>query len=169
MRKDEQELTKLSGEISWYEGEAQKTVNLALQYKLEIGKRLARAKSLMPHGKFLSWARSEFGWTARHVQNHLKLAANAKRVSRLGPGASLRMALAAIKESQQVEVSKGDSPEVAKADELLVPPPSVRRVSLVGEIEEGTLDCEKLVDELERIAAALGAPKTKWRVRSSDH
>lgn len=103
------------------------------------------------------------------MQNHLKLAANAKRVSRLGPGASLRMALAAIKESAQVELSKGDSSELGKADESRVLPPGFRRVSLIGEIQEGTLDCEKLADELERIAAALGAPKTKWKVRSSDH
>jgi hypothetical protein len=123
----------------------------------------------MPHGKFLSWARSEFGWTPKHVQNHLKLAANAKRVSRLGPGASLRMALAAIKESQQVETAKGKLSEASQADESPILPRSFQRVTLIGEIEEGTLDCEKLADELERIAAALGAPKTKWKVRLSDH
>jgi hypothetical protein len=79
------------------------------------------------------------------------------------------MALAAIKESQQVELSKGDSSELIKADESPMLPPSVQRVNLIGEIEEGTLDCERLADELERIAAALGAPKTKWKVRLSDH
>ena len=87
----------------------------------------------------------------------------------MAPGASLRMALAAIKESQQVELSNVESPEIPKEDESPALPTSVRRVRLIGEIAEGTLDCEKLADELERIAAALGAPRTKWKVRSSDH
>ena len=34
------ELDRLAGEIGWYEEEARKTVMLALQYKLEIGRRL---------------------------------------------------------------------------------------------------------------------------------
>ncbi len=152
----EQELANLSGEIAWYEEEARKSVGLALQYKLEIGKRLLRAKGLMPHGTFLSWARGQFGWTARHVQNHLMLAANAKLVARLGPGASLRMALAALKESEPV-VQK----EIVSVDS----PPSLKKIHVIGEIEEGTLDCKQLVDELVRIAATLGAPKTKWKAR----
>lgn len=153
-RRSEQDLAQISGEIAWYEEEARKSVGLALQYKLEIGKRLARAKSLMPHGTFLSWAKAQFGWTPRHVQNHLMLAANAKRVSRLGPGASLRMALAAIKES---------NPEVQKGVQSIETLPTVKKIHVVGEIEEGTIDCEQLIDELRRIAVVLGAPRTKWR------
>ncbi len=149
------ELAQISGEIAWYEEEARKSVGLALQYKLEIGKRLAVAKRLMPHGKFLSWAKSQFGWTPRHVQNHLMLAANAKRVSRLGPGASLRMALAAVKHAK---------PEVLKVVDSIDSPPR-KKIHVVGEIEEGTLDCRQLVDELVRIAALLGAPRTKWKAR----
>lgn len=152
-RRFEQELAQISREIAWYEEETRKTVGLALQYKLEIGRRLARAKGLMPHGTFLSWARVEFGWTPRHVQNHLVLAANAKRVSHLGPEASLRMALAAIKEADS-EVKKG----VKLMEDL-----HIRKIHVVGEIEEGTLDCKQLVDELVRIAAMLGAPRTKWK------
>ena len=38
------ELLRLAGEIGWYQEQAKKTVMLALQYKLEIGRRLARAK-----------------------------------------------------------------------------------------------------------------------------
>ncbi len=155
-RQCEQELAQISGEIAWYEEEARKSVGLALQYKLEIGKRLTRAKGLLPHGTFLSWARGQFGWTPRHVQNHLMLAANAKRVSCLGPGASLRMALAAIKETEP-EVEKG----IQSVDTL----PQFKRIHVVGEIEEGTLDCKQLVDELVRIAAVLGAPRTKWKAR----
>jgi Protein of unknown function (DUF3102) len=151
----ERELAQICREIAWYEEETRKTVGLALQYKLEIGKRLARAKGLMPHGTFLAWARAEFGWTPRHVQNHLILAANAKRVSHLGPEASLRMALAAIKEAEA-------DPEVRKGVESTKTVPN-RKIHVVGEIEEGTIDCKQLVDELVRIAAVLGAPRTKWK------
>jgi hypothetical protein len=153
-RRFESDLAQISGEIAWYEEEARKSVGLALQYKLEIGKRLARAKGLMPHGTFLAWARAQFGWTPRHVQNHLMLAANAKRVSRLGPGASLRMALAAIKEAD---------PEVQKEVQSIGAFSPVKKIHVVGEIEEGTIDCKQLVDELVRIAALLGAPRTKWK------
>jgi hypothetical protein len=155
-RRFDHELAQISGEIVWYEEEARKSVGLALQYKLEIGKRLARAKGLMPHGTFLSWAKGQFGWTPRHVQNHLMLAANAKRVSRLGPGASLRMALAALKDTE---------PEVLKRVESIDSLPPLKKIHVVGEIEEGTLDCKQLVDELVRIAALLGAPRTKWKAR----
>ncbi len=153
-RRFEHELAQISGEIAWYEEEARKSVGLALQYKLEIGKRLARAKALMPHGAFLPWAQAQFGWTPRHVQNHLTLAANAKRVSHLGPGASLRMALAAIKEA---------TPEIKKGVESVRVGSSIKKIHVIGEIEEGTLDCAQLVEELVRIAAALGAPRTKWK------
>ena len=163
MRKDDEELSKISEEISWYEEQAQKSVNVALGHKLEIGQRLAKAKSLLPHGKFLAWARAEFGWTARHVQNHLKLAANAKRVSRLGPGASLRMALEAIKEIERPELPGGGAFQVERAADA--PRPIGQRITLTVEIQDGTIDPERLVDELERIAAVLGAPKSKWKVR----
>jgi hypothetical protein len=155
-RRTEQQLRQISGEIAWYEEEARKSVGLALQYKLEIGKRLASAKILMAHGEFLAWAQQEFGWTARHVQNHLMLAANAKRVSCLAPGASLRMALAAIKESQA---------EPSKVTTAVEEFPPIQRVHLIGEIEEGTLDCETFVAEVARLAATLGAPKTRWKTR----
>jgi hypothetical protein len=117
------------------------------------------AKDLLPHGKFLSWAHQEFGWTPRHVQNHLALAANAKQVARLAPGASLRMALAAIKNAQMKPVIGGES----SAEEHDLPP--VQRIHVVGEIEEGKLDCQMLLAELPRIAAHLGAPKTRWKAR----
>jgi hypothetical protein len=149
-------LERISREITWYEEEARKTVGLALQYKLEIGKRLAHAKELMAHGKFLPWAQREFGWTPRHVQNHLALAANAKRVLHLPAGASLRMALAAIRESPP-------EPHRAPASVDVLPP--LQRIHLIGEIQEGTLDREKLVAEVARIAARLGAPKTRWKTR----
>src|SRR4029077_18371695 len=82
------ELEKLAGEIGWYEEQCRKTLMLALQYKLEIGRRLMRAKTLLPHGRFLPWAQQQFGWTARHVERHINLAENASCVSSLPPGTS---------------------------------------------------------------------------------
>lgn len=152
----EQRLRKLSGEIAWYDEETRKSLGLVLQYRLEIGKRLALAKTLLPHGKFLSWARQEFGWAPRQVQNHLTLAANGEQVSRLSPMTSLRMALAAIKECHWIAVPSTEaSPSSAP----------VEHIHLIGEIEEGELDREGFLAEMSRIAAAYGATRTKWKVR----
>jgi Protein of unknown function (DUF3102) len=161
-KKTIEELHALAGRILWYEEEVRKTVGLALQYKLEIGRSLARAKQLLPHGKFLAWAQHEFGWTPRHVQNHLALAANAKHVSHLGPGASLRMALAAIKESRADASKAVDSPTSIGPRPAIE---SVQRIQLIGEFEEGEVDCRQLVLEVERISAALGAPNARWKAR----
>ena len=156
VKRVDEELKHMAGEIAWYEEESRKAVGLLLQYRLEIGKRLVRAKSLLPHGKFLQWARREFGWTPRHVQNHLRLAANAGHVSHLPPGTSLNMALAAIKKANP----NGRKGEV-RGNVLAF----VQRVHLIGEIEEGTLDCQALIEEMVRVAARFGASKTKWRTR----
>jgi len=152
------ELFKLAGEISWYQEQAKKTVMLALQYKFEIGRRLARAKGLLPHGKFLSWAREEFGWTPRHVQRHLTLAANATRMSHLQPDTSLRMALAAIRELRTDTISE-------KAASEPEPPCHSQPIYIIGELEPGTLDRERLLAEIARIARDLGAQKMRWRIR----
>jgi hypothetical protein len=156
IQRTDHEVNRLTREIAWYEEETRKNLGLLLQYRLEIGKRLAQARELLPHGQFLAWAEREFGWTARHVQNHLTLAANAKHVSRLEPGASLRMALAAIKEVHLEARKRTDPVEIL---------PPVRRIHLTGEIHEGTLDCERLLAEMQCIAAAFGASKTVWKAR----
>ena len=148
------ELGKLSGEIAWYEEQARKSARLTLQYKLEIGKRLARAKELLPHGHFLSWARQQFGRTARHVQNHLLLAANAKRVSHLPMGASLRLALASIQKTIPERMS-------AAGNQIQM----IQRIYLVGDILEGSLDRERLLTEIDQRADELGTAKIRWKVR----
>jgi hypothetical protein len=152
------ELTRLAGEIGWYQEEARKTVMLALQYKLEIGQRLARAKTLLPHGEFLAWAQAEFGWTARHVQRHLTLAENAPRVSCLPPDTSLRMALAAIKELRANPDAGEASPEAESACDS-------KPIHITGRLEPGTIDRERLLAEIERLAGELGAEKMRWRIR----
>jgi hypothetical protein len=150
------ELARLAGEIGWYEEEARKTVMLALQYKLEIGRRLARAKKLLPHGQFLSWAHEEFGWTPRHIQRHLKLVENAPRVSRLPPGTSLRMALAAISDLGS---------EKTEFDGTVESP--LQTIRITGQIEPGTIDRDRLLEEIAKLAGELGAQKVQWKVRVS--
>jgi hypothetical protein len=150
------ELEKLAAEIGWYEDQARKTVMLALQYKVEIGRRLARAKALLPHGQFLSWSRHRFGWSARHVQRHLLLAENATRVSQLPPGASLRMALAAIRENRT---------DVANCREPALKEEVPQRIHIVGDLQEGTIDRDLLLSGVERLAEDLGARKIRWRIR----
>jgi hypothetical protein len=157
LRENENELEKLAREISWYEDQARNTVMLALQYKLEVGRRLARAKGLLPHGMFLSWARVQFGWTPRHVQRHLKLAENASRVSHLPPGASLRMALAAIQ--------RGRTDEAEGSAELTSPDGAPQRIHIVGEFDQGDIDRDRLLSGVVRLAEDLGARKMRWRIR----
>ena len=150
------ELARLAGEIGWYEEEARKTVMLALQYKLEIGRRLARAKKLLPHGKFLSWAHEEFGWTPRHVQRHLTLVQYAPRVSCLPPGTSLRMALAAIRDLRtDAEKAPPDAGSSCNS----------QTIHITGELEPGTIDRDRLLAEIARLAGELGAQKMRWKIR----
>jgi hypothetical protein len=159
VRGPDAELEKLAGEIAWYEEEARKTVKLALQYKLEIGRRLARAKAILPHGRFLSWAQHEFGWTPRHVQRHLMLADNARLLSYLPPAASLRMALAAIRE---LHIETGGKPTEARQDQS-----SSQRIHLIGEINQGRIDQDQLLVGVKKLAEALGGQNVRWRIRSS--
>jgi hypothetical protein len=150
------ELEKLSGEITWYEQQAQNSARLTLQYKLEIGKRLMRAKGILPHGHFLSWARQQFGWTPRHVQNHLLLADNAKRISHLPTGASMRLALASIRK---------EDPGNGSPAKILPEIEPVQRIYLIGEIPEGRLDPDLFSEALKDLANEFGAPNTRWRAR----
>ncbi len=83
----------------------------AVEFKVEIGKRLARAKAILPRGAFVPWAEKQFGWSRMHVWNHLKLARKAKRVLHLRPEASLRAALASIRESDGAQVKAQEAPQ----------------------------------------------------------
>jgi len=64
------------------------------ELKVQIGRRLIRAKEILPHGQFIPWAKSEFGWTQSNVRRHMELARNHSRVNDLAPTASLRTAAA---------------------------------------------------------------------------
>lgn len=149
------ELAKLTGEIAWYEEQGRKTVALALQYKLEIGRRLARAKQLLPHGAFLNWAREEFGWTARHVQRHLTLAANATRVTHLPPDTSLRVALAIIGGGQGKHLTDSKSSSSARDS---------RVIRVIGLIDSTDLDRDRFLEGVAKLAAELGARKMQWKI-----
>jgi hypothetical protein len=95
------QLKDLAAEIREHEREAQADFKSALTHKIEIGNRLIQAKELLPHGEFLPWAEREFRWDERHIRRHMQLWRNRTRVSGLPPEASLRMALAAIKETRE--------------------------------------------------------------------
>ena len=157
-KRSKTELGILAGEINWYEQESRKAVMLALQYKLEIGRRLMRAKKLLPHGKFRLWAQDQFGWTARHVQRHLILAENATHVSHLPADTSLRVALAFIR-GLRSESGAENAPAELESGEQLEP------IHIVGEIEPGTIDRDRLLAEFARLASELGAQKTRWKIR----
>jgi Protein of unknown function (DUF3102) len=155
-KRNDSELAKLAGEIGWYEEQAKKTVMLALQYKLEIGRRLARAKAILPHGAFHAWAREQFGWTPRHVQRHLTLAQNAPRVSCLPAGTSLRMALLAIRELRT---------DTQKPEKTVAEIRPGQTIHIVADLEPGTIDRDRLLAEFTRLAEELGAQKMRWRIR----
>lgn len=89
-------LDQLTREIFHFEDQAIEHAESAVKFKAEIGKRLIAAKELLPHGHFMPWAEKQFGWSHRHVTNHMELARKWKRVSTLPEGASLRMALSAV-------------------------------------------------------------------------
>lgn len=99
----ERGLETIASEIRWHEQQAQGFALNAIEHKAEIGKRLIEAKALLPHGQFLPWAESEFGWGPTWVSKHMILARNFHRAESLGPGASMRMALAAIQEAKDAD------------------------------------------------------------------
>jgi hypothetical protein len=112
------ELEDITKEIHLYEAHAQGHAGDAIKFKVEIGKRLTRAKELLKHGDFLPWAEKEFGWQRNHVSKHMRLAANVSRGIHLNPNASLRAALAAIStpdpQAEGVETETPAKPERAK-------------------------------------------------------
>ncbi len=92
------ELERLAEEIRWHEAEAQTNARTALEHKAEIGLRLIRAKELLPHGRFLPWAKAEFpNWNRTHLWNHMNLGANVQRVEHLPADVPWREIEAALK------------------------------------------------------------------------
>lgn len=91
-----QTVERLTREILHYEDLAIEHAECAIRFRVEIGKRLNVAKTVLPHGQFLTWAESSFKMSRRHVQNHMLLARNAQRVASMPEDISLRMALEAV-------------------------------------------------------------------------
>jgi hypothetical protein len=87
----------LAAEIKAHEVEAQQHAGTAIEHKIAIGKRLIEAKGILRHGEFLTWAKDEFGWSQPYLWKHMSLVRNHSRVNDLPPGASMRMALAALR------------------------------------------------------------------------
>lgn len=109
-------LEVLAKEIKEYDQHADVLVGEFLWLKVKIGERLIEAKALLPHGSFLRWGMTEFGWTPQHLRRHMELGRNGTRVSLLPPGTSLRAALAALRDDDPVddEGLGGDATEVAE-------------------------------------------------------
>ncbi len=90
------EIDGITKEIHVLESHAMEHAGSAVQFKIEIGRRLMRAKEILPHGEFIPWATREFQWDRKHLWRHMALARNVARVPHLPPDASLRAVLAAI-------------------------------------------------------------------------
>ena len=56
------EIEQITREIHTLEAHAMQRAQRAVEFKVEIGKRLARAKAILKRGKFGAWAQKEFGW-----------------------------------------------------------------------------------------------------------
>lgn len=77
---DARPLEVITEEIQFYKSQAGAAC-------LEIGKRLAEAKALLPHGKWSDWLRDEVAFSERAAQNFIRLAAeysNPQPVADLG-------------------------------------------------------------------------------------
>lgn len=61
------EIEQITREIHTLEAHAMQRAQRAIEFKVEIGKRLARAKAILPRGAFVPWAGEEFGWSRMHV------------------------------------------------------------------------------------------------------
>ena len=138
------ELDKIVQRINYHEQQAQQSAKLAIQYKLDIGQELMTAKKLLPHGEFGRWAQAEFGWGRSHLARHLRLARNVARVAQLPPGASLRMALAAISTPANTKTA------------VTVQQTGPGRYRLVGDVE--TADPDPTIEHL--VSACY-----QWRMR----
>ncbi len=56
----QREIDQIAQEIHILEMHATAKAVSAIEFKIQIGKRLARAKAILPHGQFLAWATTEF-------------------------------------------------------------------------------------------------------------
>jgi hypothetical protein len=113
------ELDRITREIHTLEAHAIQRATSAIEFKVEIGRRLVRAKELLPFGSFVEWATKEFGWDRRHVARHMDLYRHGTRVSHLPPEASLRAALAAIAEADRAAAGAEGAPQDAATHYVL--------------------------------------------------
>lgn len=116
-------LAQLAEEIREHEAQAQAHAERALWHKVEIGKRLLTAKAELPLGEFITWGAEEFrefGWSRMHLWRHMDLARpeHVTRVLHLPPGASMRMALAAIREDRPAPEPREDDGAGADPDRV---------------------------------------------------
>jgi hypothetical protein len=102
------DLIALAEEIRLLEDEARAAQRRPIEIAIAIGEHLLTAKTLVPHGEFIDWVAADCGYTQRHAQYLMRVAANAKRVSHLDQGISLRGAIAAIDKALRAEQLAAD-------------------------------------------------------------
>lgn len=89
-------LDQIAREILHYEDLAIKYTEDSIKFRVEIGRRLQKAKDALPHGKFLPWVKRYFPHDRSYACKHMQLARNVERVKHLPPNAGIRMALQVI-------------------------------------------------------------------------
>lgn len=76
-------------------------------YAIETGNDLLEAKTMLKHGEFGPWLKSNFGWSAKTAQNYMnaaKLAEKNEKVSLLKPTAVITLAAPSTPEAVKTEV-----------------------------------------------------------------
>lgn len=154
----DQELSRLEGEIRWYEEEALKGAKFTVLNKIEVGKRLLDAKRVLsgrgvPQGAFGQWVQARFGWTRTWTAAHMRLARADVKCSlhRLTGAQSMNAALAALK-AEPVEKPR-----------LPGGTASVIRYRLSGVVELPA-DRERTLAELIEACTAADGWRVKWKV-----
>lgn len=77
------------------------------KYQLETGRDLLDAKAIVPHGKFGSWVKENFGWSTSTVNNFMnaaKLVDELPKIGDLKPSAIMALAAPSTPETVKSEV-----------------------------------------------------------------
>lgn len=132
---------------------------------VEIGKYLTEVKAKLPHGQFLKWVRTEFGWTDRHARRFMEVYGHVKsdKLSNLSIDVSALYLIAAPSTPELVRAEvihraeNGEHVSHRRARAL------VQRFEETGELPEVETLPERIVEQLR----PTQLPRNK-RQRASD-
>jgi hypothetical protein len=110
-------------------------VKKAVEDIIEVGNDLLAVKEALPHGQFLPWLRSEFGWSERSAQNFMSVAEKFKSAKiadlSIQPSAAYFLAAPSIPdEARERAVEKAEAGEeitIAAAKEIVAEARKKRR------------------------------------------